>query len=407
MDIRKILFWLHLVAGCVAGAIVLVMSLTGVLLTYERQILAWSTRGALLSDPPAGAQRLPVSVLVESLRSKRPDLPANATLTLRSDPKESAEVRMGREGVLYVNTYTGEVMEGGASGTREFFQKMTSWHRWLGVEGPGRATAKAITGACNLAFLVLIVTGAYLWLPKVWSKRSVAAVALFRGGLQGKARDFNWHNVFGIWALAPLFFVVLTALPMSYQWANKLVYRVAGSEPPPPPGAGKGAPGKAGRTGPGERPERRQREAPATETAGVDINALWDRAVRQVPEWKSVTASIALPANQPASFTIDTGDGGQPQKRSTLLLNASTNAVVRQETFADANAGRRLRMWTRFVHTGEYYGLVGQTVAGLASLAGVMLVWTGISLSLRRFAAWRKRRQTRQAQDAALPVQVA
>ena len=33
MDIRKILFWLHLVAGCVAGAIVMVMSLTGVLLT--------------------------------------------------------------------------------------------------------------------------------------------------------------------------------------------------------------------------------------------------------------------------------------------------------------------------------------------------------------------------------------
>ncbi len=33
---------------------------------------------------------------------------------------------------------------------------------------------------------------------------------------------------------------------------------------------------------------------------------------------------------------------------------------------------RRLRKWTPFVHTGEYYGAVVQTVAGVASAAGVM-----------------------------------
>jgi uncharacterized iron-regulated membrane protein len=412
MDIRKILFWLHLVAGCVAGVIVLIMSLTGVLLTYERQILARTTRGHLLADPPPGAQRLSVAAMVESLRAQRPELPGATTLTLRSDPREPAEVRMGREGVLYVNAYSGAVSEGGAGATRTFFQKMTSWHRWLGVEGPGRATARAITGACNLAFLVLIITGAYLWLPRKWSSQSVAAVSLFRSGLSGKARDFNWHNVFGIWALVPLFFVVLTALPMSYQWANNLVYRIAGSEPPPP-GAGKGGPGngaptKAGKRGPSDRPERPRRPSePAAELATVDVNALWDRALKHNPEWKSVTANLDLATGRPANFTIDTGDGGQPQKRSTLTLNASTGAVIRQETFADANAGRQLRMWTRFVHTGEYYGIIGQTLAGLASLAGVMLVWTGLSLSLRRFAAWRARRQRHQELASPVPEQVA
>jgi|GEM_PF-2469048 len=39
--IRKGLFWLHLIAGVAAGVVILVMSVTGVLLTYERQILAW------------------------------------------------------------------------------------------------------------------------------------------------------------------------------------------------------------------------------------------------------------------------------------------------------------------------------------------------------------------------------
>ena len=39
---RKVLFWCHLAAGLTAGAIVLVMSVTGVLLTYEKQFTLWA-----------------------------------------------------------------------------------------------------------------------------------------------------------------------------------------------------------------------------------------------------------------------------------------------------------------------------------------------------------------------------
>jgi uncharacterized iron-regulated membrane protein len=48
-------------------------------------------------------------------------------------------------------------------------------------------------------------------------------------------------------------------------------------------------------------------------------------------------------------------------------------------------------MWMRFVHTGEYYGVLGQTIAGIASAAGILLVYTGFALALRRLVAWRKR----------------
>jgi hypothetical protein len=51
----------------------------------------------------------------------------------------------------------------------------------------------------------------------------------------------------------------------------------------------------------------------------------------------------------------------------------------------------------RFAHTGEVLGIPGQTVAGLVSAGAVVLVWTGIALTLRRFAAWIKRRRERLA----------
>ena len=39
MTLRKVLFWCHLAAGVTAGVVILIMSVTGVLLAYEQQII--------------------------------------------------------------------------------------------------------------------------------------------------------------------------------------------------------------------------------------------------------------------------------------------------------------------------------------------------------------------------------
>ncbi|MGI8673033.1 MAG: hypothetical protein ACR2LU_10550 [Luteitalea sp.] len=63
--------------------------------------------------------------------------------------------------------------------------------------------------------------------------------------------------------------------------------------------------------------------------------------------------------------------------------------------FEAASIGRRWRMWLRFAHTGEWYGLAGQTVVGLVTAGAVVLVWTGLALPWRRFLAWTRRRAAR------------
>jgi uncharacterized iron-regulated membrane protein len=102
------------------------------------------------------------------------------------------------------------------------------------------------------------------------------------------------------------------------------------------------------------------------------------------------------------TYTVDEGYGGQPQFRGTLTVARATGAVERWETFADQSRGRRLRSWLRFAHTGEFYGLTGQTIAGVVSSGGVVLVWTGIALAFRRSVAWigRRRRAATDSQNA-------
>ncbi len=251
MTIRTLIFWLHLTAGVVAGSVVLVMSVTGVLLTYEKQMVAWAERSPLAAPPTSGAQRLPVETLMAKVREARPSASPSA-LTFRADSDEPVTVALGRDGQLLVNAYTGEIISEGATGLRAFFRSVTDWHRYLAASGEYRSTGKAVTGACNLAFLVLVISGAYLWLPKIWSRAQLRNITWFRRGLPGKARDFNWHNTIGFWSFAPLFVVVLSATVISYPWASNLAYRVTGEEPPAPqraPGAAAGTPSPGGREG--------------------------------------------------------------------------------------------------------------------------------------------------------------
>jgi uncharacterized iron-regulated membrane protein len=127
--------------------------------------------------------------------------------------------------------------------------------------------------------------------------------------------------------------------------------------------------------------------------AGIDD--LLARAEKQVPGWKTINIRIPNSDRAPVAFAIDGGDGGQPQLRSTLTLNRATGEVVSYESFSDQSLGRRLRSIARFAHTGEVLGIPGQTIAGLATLGAVFLVYTGLSLVVRRYTAWLKRRRER------------
>ena len=95
---RTILFWCHLIAGVSAGIVILIMSVTGVPLTYEKQMMYWADTRAFAIAPAAGAARLPVDTLLERASAARPGT-AIQTITLRRGATEPASV-VGPDGTL-------------------------------------------------------------------------------------------------------------------------------------------------------------------------------------------------------------------------------------------------------------------------------------------------------------------
>jgi uncharacterized iron-regulated membrane protein len=379
---RTILFWSHLAAGSVAGIVVLIMCVTGVALTYEKQMIEWADRAAWAAPSVADADHLPPETLLAKITEARPGA-APTGITLRSDASAPATITLEGNKTLLVDPYSGAIIGEPPAQPRAFFRTMTSWHRYLARDGESRVAGKAVTGYSNLLFFFIVLSGMYLWLPRVWTWLQFKNVLWFRGGLASKARDFNWHNVIGIWSAVPLAIVVAGALPISFPWAGNLVYRVMGDTPPAP-----AAPAQ----------QRSSDRAPVTYTfTGVD--AAWAKAQEQTPAWRTITTRLATSPTAPVVLTVDEGYAGQPDRRTTYTIDRASGVVTKAEDFASLSAGRRARSWLRFAHTGEIYGLTGQTIAGAVSAGGAVLVYTGIALALRRLASWVRRRGSRADRD--------
>ena len=370
---RKTIFWMHLITGVVAGIVILIMSVTGVLLMYQKQMTAWADGAVVKIDESSGAQ-LGLEVLMAKVREVESRVPA--TIAVKNDPTAAVTFSWGREKTLFVDPYSGRVLGEGSKATRAFFHSMIDWHRWLGMHGESRAIGKAITGACNLGFLFLVISGFYLWWPR--SVKAMRAVVAFDFSLKGKARDWNWHNVAGFWSAIPLFLVVSTATFFSYPRATDLLYRATGNEPPPKAAGPRGPGGPGG----GERREGARQER------GADFggfNAQWAIAAAQANDWQTITLRVPTTPNGALNYTIDRGNGARPDLRTSITVDPQTGAIEKTESYGSYNAARKIRLWVRWIHTGEAGGFLGQTIAGVASGAGALLVWTGFALAWRRF----------------------
>jgi uncharacterized iron-regulated membrane protein len=191
MTFRKTLFWIHLVAGVISGLSIGIMCLTGTMLAFEKELVAWAERDARRVEIPPGAARLPLETLPEKLRAAHPDARPTG-MVLQSDPRAAVAFTIGRSSGFYVDPYTGEVRRPNSSAMATFMHTMVEWHRYLGFNGEiSRPRGKWINGVCNLAFCALAVTGLYLWMPRSWSWRSLRPIVWFRQNSSGKARDFN------------------------------------------------------------------------------------------------------------------------------------------------------------------------------------------------------------------------
>ncbi len=372
MTFRKAIFWTHLAAGLAAGLVVAVLASTGAALAFEHELVDWAERDVRRVAVPAGAVRWDLEALKGRLREAEPSV-RNPAVTVFRDPAAAVVFTEGRDRAWFLDPYTGEVRRPATRRMHAFMASMTDAHRWLALGGDFRSAGRAVTGAGNLAFLLLCLTGAVLWWPRKWTWANLRRLALPSLAPGGKARDFNWHASVGLWTAPVLTVLTVTAVPISYRWASDAVFRAAGEVPP----------------GPSQPPLPH----PGPRARPVPLDAVLALAEKEVPGWlqMGIRTGGGRPAPgeaagpPPITVTLREAAPWPRTATTTLAVHPATGDLLHRTAFADLSRGRRIRSWMRFLHTGQALGGWGQLVAGLACAGALLLVYTGVALSCRRF----------------------
>lgn len=369
MSFRQWFFWFHLISGIVAGLVIFLMAATGVILTYERQFIAAAEAG-LVQD--SGTANLSVDeAWAQVVHHHGPE----AELEVSRNPQAPFKAYQKRDQTLF-HPQTGEILLQGETKTESWLWTVTKLHRWLAFESETRKIGKSITGASNIIFVLLALTGLYLWFPPTSRWVQYKLRLLFkRGHRSGQARDFNWHHVFGFWMMIPILIMTLTALVFSYKWAGNLIYKAYGETP-------------------GQR-RQAQETTPvvADETqAGATLQARFDAVEQAFPNWRRISFSGPVTPGHSLELEVDLGNGAQYGKRYVATVAADGELLSTVRPLDKRTPASKMRVFIRFLHTGEVYGFVGQTIAGLGSLGSLFLVWTGFALSFRRWQRYRRRK---------------
>ncbi len=347
MTLRKILFWGHLITGCVVGLLIANMAISGMVLAFAPQIVDWSERGSSeIHGPLLARAPLPAESLLAIAEKVKPNVFITG-LTFRSSPVASWFINFSQEERgLYLDPYTGEVL-GFGSKARTLLLKVEDWHQRFSQKNWG----VRVTGVISAGFLMMLLSGLCLWVPREFCSAAFAGRLYFQKGLKGKARDWNWHNTIGFWSSPFILITVVTGLVMSY------------------------LPSRQNKKVPDQR-------APAMAIYPTIYIAL---AKSKMADWEEINLRFPKKNGDPVTAFIKTNKKQWgPPNRARLKINAFSGEEISWEPAGGGNMNQRWRAWVTPLHTGRAWGGWGQLIMFFSAVGSLILVYTGLRMAWRR-----------------------
>lgn len=209
-SLKNILRKLHLYLGLLFGIIFFTVCVTGMLLSFEKELtpLLWPKEQQVTVQ----SNRLSLAHISQKAEAIFPDKKL-FRIEIPADPSRSFRIQYGQKKTgywyAYINPYTGALLSKGRQSDR-FFQKTLDIHRFLLVEKIG----STLTGISALAAFFLALSGIYLWWPKNKSMLKQRVTMKMAASLKRKIWDF--HAVGGFYASLFLIIFTLTGLTWSF-----------------------------------------------------------------------------------------------------------------------------------------------------------------------------------------------
>lgn len=218
--IKSSILWLHKWLGIITGIIVLILSLSGCVYTFQDELKLWAyPEKYFIKDTVQTASPLPLSTLLSSAQHSlekgqkitRVDLyPAkDRTWVFRAMKTDDSAFGHWNYYIYYkrvfVNPYTGSVQQVEDAKT-EFFQLVLQLHLNLLL---GKKYGHTLVSWSVALFVLILLSGVVLWWPKKWKGKNLRRSFWIDTKVKWKRLNHDLHNVVGFYCL---FFALVFAI---------------------------------------------------------------------------------------------------------------------------------------------------------------------------------------------------
>lgn len=108
------------------------------------------------------------------------------------------------------------------SGWADVYRQLMFLHRWL--LAPDRQVGRVIVGVSTVFFVIILLSGLFLWLPKKWNKLKQNLIIKKEAKLGRKI--FDLHRILGVYTILMLLLLSLTGLMWSFEGYRKTVFKI-------------------------------------------------------------------------------------------------------------------------------------------------------------------------------------
>ncbi len=369
IQMKKFFRNIHLYLSLVAGLFIMIACLTGSILVFEEEITHFIHANRYKVQ--VKAQQLPLSTLVKIAEEQGKKMKFTSA-KISADEDKSIEINIAAKEektqtekkksnapalTIYLNPYTGQVLDV-ENKRASFFKKVEMIHRFLLSKKEG--VGHYIMSYSSLFFLFILATGLILWWPK--SKKVLQQRLKIKWDAKTKRLTHDLHVVTGFYTSVFLIVIVMTGLVMSFNWINKGIFTLTGSnsENPKPP-----------------------QSVAVNDAKMVSLNEL--QKIIATNFKAAETIYIRMPKDNKDVISVNVLQKKQaPNTTDTYYLNQYTGKVLGSLAFADKNTGQKIRSYIKPIHTGEIFGITSKIISFIIVLLTLTFPVTGVLMWLKR-----------------------
>lgn len=371
---NKILFNVHLILSIVFSIPLLIIGVTGAILSYQHELEELINADSKKVEKTGEMQS--VEKILQSF-SEQTGVKQPARLVVPKSDDEAFVIYANRNDAYLVDPYTAQII-GKDRGTG-FVLTVMALHRNLGLALSGNKTAaevgKQIVGASATAMILLVISGVWLHFPRLRRKFIEAIKPNFK--LKKYALFYNLHTSLGSLSAVIYLLICLTGLNWSYSWYNDAVMKLfVSSQNLPQASAPKVATSKDHATSPAKEESKK----PDTYKFS-DAQRAYEIFRSSGIEYKEFTLMLAagdkigIRYYEPdAPATARPKGASVKLKEGKVAQQKQTDGITVGE-FKDANYQ---------LHTGYFFGLAGKILWSLVSLCMALFIFSGFYMTAKR-----------------------